>query len=198
MRGENKASRYRRVSERLEVGKRRGASRRKEAGKCRKAGGGKRADKRKRSYSHLLQISILVQTVHFFMTWYALSMPNNRRTTTSIENGASKKIGVPSQDKRTTTKIENRADEKTGASAQVEIINIQSQKIDASLQVETANISGFSILRIVSLECILSDNLKTYIHWQITTFSHYHRYWEPMELKEKNDTKRQVHHHKLK
>ncbi len=100
----------------------------------------------------------------------------DRHTTTNIENGADGKTGTPSQDSRTTTSIENRADEKISTSLQVETTNIQSPKIGASSQVEIGNIPGFQILEIVSLKCVLPENFKIYVHWQITTLPHHHKY----------------------
>ncbi len=55
------------------------------------------------------------------------------------------------KDRCTTTSIENGADGKTGG------------KSGAPPQVETANIPSFQSLGIVSLECALPNDLKTYV-----------------------------------
>ncbi len=55
-----------------------------------------------------------------------------------------------SKDRRTITNIENGADGKTGG------------KLGVLPQVEIANILGFQSSRIVSLECAIPDDLKTY------------------------------------
>ncbi len=98
------------------------------------------------------------------MIWYALTMPKNRRTIINIENGANGKIGAPPQNRYTITSIENRVDGKTSVPPQVETTNIWSQKIGALSQIEIATISDFQILRIISLECALPDDLKIYVH----------------------------------
>lgn len=103
---------------------------RRRTSKCKDPSGRKGACGHKRGCNHLLQTLIFVQTAHYFITLYALTIPKDRHTTTSIRNDANKKTDIPLEilkvdkktrkielkNRRTITNIKNGANKKISAS----------------------------------------------------------------------------------